>query len=77
MPRMQFFWHCLPCGQTRPQTAGRAFLDLIMDIPSSYFPWVIMSMNCGMGTSTGQPFWHWRVLALEAARRPANAISSV
>jgi len=30
LPTTQAFWHCSSCGQTRPQTAGRMFVSLIV-----------------------------------------------
>ncbi len=58
LPMTHLLWHCTSCGQTLPQTAGRAFLVLMAAMPSAYFFSLMHLMNVGIGTSTGQPVRH-------------------
>ena len=58
LPMMHLLWHCTSWGQTRPQTAGNAFLVLMAFMPSAYFFSLMALMNVGIGTSTGQPVLH-------------------
>jgi hypothetical protein len=55
---MHLAWHWDSCGQTRPQTAGSAFFDFMIAMPSAYFFSFTHFMNVGIGTSTGQPVTH-------------------
>ena len=54
-PRTQNFSHWSSCGQTRPQTAGRALSALIIRAAPMKSPSRMRRMNSGIFTSTGQP----------------------
>ena len=48
--------HCFSCGQTRPQTAGRLLVFLMVLMASSKFSRSMFLMNVGILMPTGQPF---------------------
>ena len=47
--------HCVSCGQTRPQVAGRLFLSLSTFTASGISPSRIALIKPGISISTGQP----------------------
>ena len=52
---MQRLSHCFSCGQTRPQTAGRADVSFNTLAAARNWPRSIFLMNDGMLMLTGQP----------------------
>ena len=60
--RTQSFSHWSSCGQTRPQTAGSALSVFRIRFAAATSPSLILRMNCGICTSTGQPWRHGAVL---------------
>ena len=55
MPRTHLLSHWLSCGHTRPQTAGRAEVSLILAAASINLPSATRAINSGILTPTGQP----------------------
>ena len=55
LPSTQLLSHCSSCGQTRPQTAGRALVCLTVRIAAAKSPSATQPMKPGMSMPTGQP----------------------
>ena len=55
MPRTQRLSHCVSCGHTRPQTAGRLESMLMTRYAPSMSPSLIFAMKSGIFIPTGQP----------------------
>ena len=55
LPRMHIFSHCSSWGQTRPQTAGKAFVSLIFFTPEPKSRSTMHLMKPGILIPTGQP----------------------
>ena len=77
LPSTQFLSHCSSCGQTRPQTAGSAFVRLIFLMPAAQSPSAMQSMKPGMSMPTGQPSTHPGFLQARQRAASWRARSSV
>ena len=77
LPSTHWISHCVSCGQTRPQMAGRLFLSLSISTARHMSPSARALMNSGMRTCTGQPSTHWGFLHCRQRVASSTAISIV
>ncbi len=77
LPSVQTCSHCVSCGQTLPQMAGRAFLLLSILTASGISPSRTALMNSGISTFTGQPLTHMRLGHWMQREASSLTISSV
>ena len=77
IPRTHFDSHCVSCGQTLPQTAGRELVSVIILYAPSKSPSATRAINSGICTATGHPATHGRVLQLRQRFASSIACSSV
>ncbi len=77
LPTMHLPSHCSSWGQTRPQTAGRAFLSQSLAVAPEKSPSAMHLMNSGMSTDTGHPSTQDGFLHCKHRLASVIAISSV
>ena len=69
--------HCVSCGHTRPQTAGRALTSRMRSAASSNLPSATSFTNPGMSMPTGHPAMHRGFLHRRHRAASACACSGV
>ena len=74
---MQFSWHWLSCGQTRPQMAGRRLVSLMSRIAPRKSPSATSFRKPGTSTPTGQPETHGSFLQERQRTASARACAGV
>ena len=77
MPRTHLLSHCFSWGQTRPQTAGRELVEVMISYAASKSPSATLAMNSGMRTETGQPVRQGILWQLRQRFASSIAISGV
>jgi hypothetical protein len=73
LPRVQSAWHWTSCGQTRPHTAGRRLVSLMMSTAALKSPSRSFRMKPGMLTATGHPLTQGAFLQFR--QRSASSIA--